>query len=86
MSCCQYVSLDHLAALIGQLRSGSLSDAERADYERFFLKCVPDTDALAFVTHPECHPANPNPGTTPNPGELALFASNWLRTHSSAPN
>lgn len=84
MSCCQYVSIDHLAALIGQLRNGTLTDTERTEYERFFLKCVPDPAALAFIADPTDHPANPSPGTIPGPAELARVVSIWQRANPSA--
>lgn len=71
MSCCQYVSLDQLAILIDRLRHAPLTDAERAEHERFFLKCVPTPDALALVRDPAQHPANPVPGTVPDPKTLA---------------
>lgn len=71
MSCCQYVSLQQLSILVDRLRNSPLSDAERAEHERFFLKCVPLPDALAFIRDPAQHPANPRPGTVPAPEELA---------------
>ena len=71
MSCCQYVSLQQLAFLIDRLRNAPLTDPERAEHERFFLKCVQTPDALAFVKNPEQHAANPRPGTVPAPEELA---------------
>lgn len=74
MSCCQYVSLDQLALLIDRLRNAPLTAQERAEHERFFRKCVPAPDALAFVLDPAQHPANPAPGTVPDVKELARIA------------
>lgn len=74
MSCCQYVSLQQLVIMIERLRGNALSDTERAEHERFFLKCVPTPDALAFVLDPAQHPANPHPGTIPSAGEMARIA------------
>lgn len=71
MSCCQYVSLQQLVIMIERLRGDALSDTERAEHERFFLKCVPTPEALAFVLAPEHHPANPRPGSVPSAEELA---------------
>ena len=71
MSCCQYVPLQQLVMLIDRLRNAPLSDADRAEHERFFVKCVPHPDALAFVRSPQNHPANPQPGTLPTPEEMA---------------
>ena len=71
MSCCQYVSLQQLVILIDRLRNAALSDAERAEHERFLLKCVPVPEALAFVRAPEQHAANPHPGSVPTPEEMA---------------
>lgn len=71
MSCCQYVSLQQLIILIDRLRNASLGAADRAEHERFFLKCVPTPDALNFVRNPAQHPANPRPGTIPTPEEMA---------------
>lgn len=74
MSCCQYVSLQQLVIMIERLRGNALSDTERAEHERFFLKCVPTPDALAFVLDPAQHPANPRPGTVPSTEEMARIA------------
>lgn len=74
MSCCQYVSLQQLVIMIERLRGNALSDTERAEHERFFLKCVPTPDALAFVLDPAQHPANPRPGTIPSAEEMARIA------------
>lgn len=74
MSCCQYVSLQQLVIMIERLRGNALSDTERAEHERFFLKCVPTPDALAFVLDPARHPANPRPGTIPSAEEMARIA------------
>jgi len=71
MSCCQYVSLQQLVILVDRLRNAALSDAERAEHERFLQKCVPSPDAVAFVRAPETHPANPEPGTVPAPEAMA---------------
>lgn len=71
MSCCQYVSLQQLTILIDRLRNAALSDAERAEHERFLQKCVPSAEALAFVRSPENHPANPEPGTAPSSEAMA---------------
>lgn len=75
MSCCQYVSLEQLTLLIDHLRNVKMTDEERAEYERFFLKCVPNPEALALVRDPASHPANPNPGTIPALQELARLAA-----------
>ncbi len=74
MSCCQYVSLQQLVILIDRLRNAPLTDAERAEHERFFLKCVPSPEALAFVKDPAHHAANPHPGTVPGNEEMARIA------------
>jgi hypothetical protein len=71
MSCCQYVSLQQLVILIDRLRNASLTDAERAEHERFLLKCVPSPAAVDFVRAPETHPANPEPGSLPSPEAMA---------------
>ncbi|MFZ5724510.1 MAG: hypothetical protein ACOY33_12730 [Pseudomonadota bacterium] len=71
MAGCQPVSLQQLTLLIDRLRNAPLTPAERAEHERFFRKCIPGDDALAFVRAPEQHPANPRPGTVPTPEELA---------------
>ncbi|MFP5382739.1 MAG: hypothetical protein ACLGHG_01575 [Gammaproteobacteria bacterium] len=75
MSCCQYVPFEQLVILVDRLRNAPLTDEERAEYERFFLKCIPNPEALALVRHPESHPANPAPGTIPTPLELARLAA-----------
>lgn len=74
MSCCQYVSLEQLVTVIERLRGDALSAAERAEYERFFRKCVPTPDALELVRDPAHHPANPQPGTIPTAEALARLA------------
>lgn len=74
MSCCQYVSLHQLVILIDRLRNAPLSADERAGHERFFLKCVPSAEALAFVMDPAHHPANPTPGSVPDNETLARVA------------
>lgn len=71
MSCCQFVPMQQLVILIDRLRHAPLSDAERAEHERFLGKCIPNPEALAFVRAPESHPANPHPGTVPTPEEMA---------------
>ncbi|MFZ5757301.1 MAG: hypothetical protein ACOY3X_10380 [Pseudomonadota bacterium] len=71
MAGCQPVSLQQLTLLIDRLRHTNLDEAERAEHERFFRKCIPSADALAFVLDPAQHPANPRPGTVPTPEELA---------------
>ncbi|MFP5441224.1 MAG: hypothetical protein ACLGHJ_07010 [Gammaproteobacteria bacterium] len=71
MSCCQYVSLQQLVIMIERLRGNALDAAERAEHERFFLKCVPTPEALALVLDPAHHPANPRPGSVPSAEELA---------------
>lgn len=75
MSCCQYVPFEQLVILIDRLRRAPLTEDERAEYERFFLKCVPSQDALDLVRDPALHPANPAPGTIPTPEELARLAT-----------
>lgn len=75
MSCCQYVSLHQLVILIDRLRNAPLTPDERAEHERFFLKCVPTPEALAFVMNPAQHPANPHPGTVPDNDTLARIAA-----------
>lgn len=75
MSCCQYVSIEQLTLLVDRLRNAPLTDEERAEHERFFLKCVPNPDALNLVRDPATHPANPVPGTIPTPPELARLAA-----------
>ena len=75
MSCCQFVSLQQLTILIDRLRHAALTDAERAEHERFLLKCVPNPDALAFIRAPEQHSANPQPGSTPTPEEMARIVA-----------
>lgn len=74
MACCQYVSLQQLVIMIERLRGNALGADERAEHERFFLKCVPTPDALALVLDPAHHPANPKPGTIPGADELARIA------------
>lgn len=74
MSCCQYVSLQQLEVLIDRLRHAALTDAERAEHERFLCKCVPSPAVLDLVRDPAGHPANPHPGTVPSPAELARLA------------
>jgi hypothetical protein len=71
MSCCQYVSLQQLVILVDRLRNAALTDAERAEHERFLQKCVPSAEAVAFVRSPEQHPANPEPGTVPSAEDIA---------------
>lgn len=71
MSCCQFVSVAQLVILIDRLRHAALSPDERAEHERFLLKCVPSPQALDFVRAPEQHAANPHPGTVPTPEEMA---------------
>ncbi len=71
MSCCQYVSLQQLVILIDRLRHAPLGEAEREEHERFFLKCVPVPEALAFVKAPAHHAANPCPGAVPTADEMA---------------
>lgn len=72
---CQHVSVAQLAVLIGHLRGTSLTPDERARHERFLLQCAPQpgaqAEALAFIRAPEQHPANPRPGSVPDPGEMA---------------
>ena len=80
MSCCQYVSLQQLEILIDRLRHAPLDEAERAEHERFLLKCVPSPAALALVRDPASHPANPHPGTVPTPAELARLVASLRPT------
>lgn len=71
MSCCQYVPLQQLVMLVDRLRNATLTDAERAEHERFLGKCIASPEALAFVRDPAHHAANPRPDTVPTSEEIA---------------